>query len=148
MTRMPVTYRAPLAAWPELGTEMDRFLEGIIGRPALWRERRADLYETEDAYVLELEVPGFEADDIDLQFENGMLVVTGARSVEDERQNGGKTYHVRERSFERFSRSFTLPESVDPDEVKANLEHGVLTVTLPKAPGAKPRRIRIGSKKK
>ncbi len=146
MSRLPITYRAPtLRRWPELGSDFDRLFEGVLGRPVVWADRAAaDLYETDEEYVLELELPGYSKEEVDVSFERGALTISGARSHEAEDE--GKTYHVRECSFERFNRTFTLPETVRTDDVRAELEGGVLKVRLPKAPDAKPRRIQVSSK--
>jgi HSP20 family protein len=144
MSRLPIAYRTPsLRVWPDFGTELDRLFDGLNRRSVQWPPRApaADFYETSDAYVLELDAPGFETDDIDVSFENGLLTVTGSHRAETEEE--GRTYHVRERAFETFTRTFSLPETVRADEVSAGLDEGVLTVTLPKAPDAKPRRIDV-----
>ncbi|MGH7540032.1 MAG: Hsp20/alpha crystallin family protein [Gemmatimonadota bacterium] len=132
--------------WPETGTEIDRFFEGLIGRPLAWTGRgSADLYETDDEYVLDIELPGFEQDEVEVTMEHGVLSISGARREESEEE--GRLYHVRERLDDRFTRTFSLPQSVNADDVKADLANGVLTVHLPKAIEAKPRHIRIGAGK-
>lgn len=141
------TYRRPtLARWPDFGTDLDRFLEGFLGRAPAWSGRgSADLYETDDEYVLEMELPGFENDEVEVSVERGVLSVSGAHRSEEE--DAGRTYHVRERSYERFTRTFTLPQSVNADDVQADLQNGILTVRLPKAAEAKPRRIQVKARK-
>lgn len=141
------TYRTPtLSRWPDVGTDIDRFFEGILGRPITWTERgNADLYETDDEYVLEMELPGFGGDEVDVSVERGVLAVSGMHRAEEEEE--GRTYHVRERSHERFTRTFTLPQSVNADDVHADLENGILTVRLPKMAEAKPRRIEVKARK-
>lgn len=104
----------------------------------------ADLYETSDEFVLEMELPGFDKDDIEVTVERGILTVTGQHRAEAE-ESERATYHVRERSFDRFSRSFSLPRSVDADSVDATYKNGILHVTLPKVAEAKPRQIAVKS---
>lgn len=148
MTRLPITYRAPLSVWPDLGSDFERFFESFPRRQGSWSApapAAADFFETDDAYTLELEAPGYEAGDIDVNYEGGVLSVVGTHSTESEDE--GKTYHVRERSFSRFTRSFSLPETIKADDIDAHVEDGVLTVVLPKAADAKPKRIDVKSKK-
>ncbi|MDH3734335.1 MAG: Hsp20/alpha crystallin family protein [Gemmatimonadota bacterium] len=147
MTRLPITYRTPLRVWPELGSEFERFFDAFPRRTAEWSQTAAtaDFFETDDGYTLELEAPGFEAEEIDVNYEGGVLSVVGSHSAEHE--DDDKTYHVRERSFERFTRSFSLPETIKADDIDAHVEDGVLTVVLPKAADAKPKRISVKSKK-
>ena len=102
----------------------------------------ADLYETEEGYGLELELPGFRESEIDVTVDRGVLTIAGARSEEDEET--GRTYHVRERRNEHFARSFSLPASIRGEDVAARLDAGVLTVELPKSPEAKPHRVTVG----
>lgn len=104
----------------------------------------ADLFETDEEFVLELELPGLGREDIEVTVEKGILTVSGQRSTETEEERGERhTYHVRERSYDRFSRSFSLPHSVTHEQVDAQFENGMLTVRLPKAAEAKPRRIEV-----
>jgi HSP20 family protein len=150
MTRLPITYRAPLSAWPDIGSDFERFFESFPRRTVSWAETApmaADFFETDDAFTLELEAPGYEAEDIEVHYEGGVLSITGTHSTETEDEDAEKTYHVRERSFSRFTRSFTMPETVKADDIDARVEDGVLTVVLPKAPDAKPKRISVKSKR-
>ncbi|MDE2880008.1 Hsp20/alpha crystallin family protein [Candidatus Palauibacter soopunensis] len=105
----------------------------------------ADLYETEEGYGLELELPGFNEAEIDITVDRGVLTISGARAEEGEEK--GRTYHVRERRNERFTRSFSLPASIRGESVAAHLNAGVLTVELPKSPEAKPHRVTVGGAK-
>lgn len=105
----------------------------------------ADLYETEDEFVLEMGLPGFDAESIDVTVERGVLTVTGRREATDE--TASREYHVREHTFDRFTRSFSLPSSVVVDDVSAEYEGGMLSVRLPKAAEAKPMRVQIAAKK-
>lgn len=101
----------------------------------------ADFYETDDGFVLEMELAGFSREDVDITVDNGMLTVSGQRNAPETAE--GVTYHLRERTAERFSRSFALPSSVDADDVTARLHDGLLHVSLPKVAEAKPRRIEV-----
>ena len=99
-----------------------------------------DIWETENDLVLKADVPDVDLKNIDIQFENGTLTLKGERQFEN-RQGVG--YHRVERSYGSFSRSFALPETFDPDQIKADYRNGVLTITVPKKEVAKPRSIRV-----
>lgn len=131
----------------DIRQELDRMFEDLFGRStrgwASWSPA-ADLYETEEDYVLELELPGFERDELELTLEQGILTISGQRASEGEAR--GRAYRVRERSTGRFTRSFSLPRAVDPSEVEAEMRDGVLRVTMQKAAEAKPRKIDVSVK--
>jgi len=100
-----------------------------------------DIQETEDAYKLHAELPGLTKDDINITLENNVLRLSGERKFEKEVQK--ESYHRIERTYGAFSRAFALPQQVDADGVQAAFENGVLTITVPKAEQAKPRKISI-----
>jgi HSP20 family protein len=100
-----------------------------------------DILENENDIVLKADVPGIELKDIDIQLENGMLTIKGERKFEN--TENGKGYHRVERSYGSFARTFALPESVDPEKVKADYNNGVLTITLGKKEVAKPRSVKV-----
>ena len=102
-----------------------------------------DVLETENELVLKADLPDVELKDIDIQIERGTLSIKGERKFE--RVEGkGTGYHRIERSYGEFQRFFSLPDTVDSDQVKADYKSGVLTVTLPKKEVAKPRTIKVG----
>jgi HSP20 family protein len=98
------------------------------------------LDDTGEALVLRAEVPGVAEKDIELQVEEGTVTLRGERK--EERQEG-HSVHRKERADFRFARSFTLPVKVAADKSEAVLKNGILTVTLPKAEAAKPRKIAV-----
>jgi HSP20 family protein len=102
----------------------------------------ADVEETDDAYVVEVELPGVAESDIDIEVNDREVTVTGELK-ERERQG---ILRRRTRRVGEFQYSVTLPGDIDADNVDAQLEHGVLTVTVPKSQRAKPRRISIGGR--
>ncbi|HTD52561.1 MAG TPA: Hsp20/alpha crystallin family protein [Thermoanaerobaculia bacterium] len=109
-----------------------------------------DIEEDNEKLVLTAELPGFKEDQIDLQVEGGVLTIRGERTFEDKQD--GKNFHRVERSYGQFVRSFTLPNNVDRDNVKASFKDGLLSIELPKREEAKPRQIKVsggngGSKK-
>jgi HSP20 family protein len=108
--------------------------------PDGWRPT-IDLRETEDAFVLDAELPGLTKEDIELTFEDGVFTLSGERKFEQETEEKG--YKHLERRFGSFSRSFSLPRDVAGDKVKAAFENGLLNVTIPKKEQSKARTIKI-----
>ena len=95
----------------------------------------------QDTFTLEMNLPGYGLNDIDVNLEQGVLQITGNREETTDEDKG--TYHVRERGWGRFTRSFSVPHTIDPNGVSAEFANGVLTVSLPKAAEAKARRIEV-----
>ncbi len=100
-----------------------------------------DIYEDEEGMALSFELAGVDPKDVDVRFENGVLTVKGERKLEREEKR--ENYHRVERSYGTFTRSFSLPATVDAERIKAETKHGVLTVSLPKKAEAKPRAIQV-----
>lgn len=97
--------------------------------------------EDHDHIYVEAELPGVKPDDVDISVENGVLTITGEKRAEDEKKDS--SWHVVERRYGRFERSFALSRAVDVDNIKARFNDGVLRITLPKPEESKPRRIRV-----
>lgn len=102
--------------------------------------------ETAEELVLTAELPGLTDDDIEIELENSVLTIRGEKAAEREEGDESKKYHVWERSYGSFQRSFTLPRTIAADKIEADFENGVLHVRMPKAPEAKGRRIAIGGR--
>ncbi len=100
-----------------------------------------DVREDAGFYYVDADVPGFERDNIDVTFENGLLTLSGERKSEETRE--GENYHITERRVGRFSRSFKIDAGVNEDSVEASLKDGVLTIKLAKSDDVKPRRIEV-----
>jgi HSP20 family protein len=100
-----------------------------------------DVYEDEKKIVLKLEVPGIEEKDLDVQVENHTLTVKGERKFEKEEKE--ENFHRIERRFGSFYRAFTLPSTVDTENVDAKYEAGVLKLELKKKPEAQPKQIKV-----
>jgi HSP20 family protein len=100
-----------------------------------------DIRETDEALVLNAELPGLTKEDVEITLENNVLTLAGERRLEKDVK--AENWHRLERAYGSFSRSFTLPTSVRTDRVEAAFANGVLTVTLPKMEESKPRRISI-----
>jgi HSP20 family protein len=100
-----------------------------------------DIYEDEHKIVLKLEVPGMKESDLDIQLENNVLTVKGERKFEKEEKE--ENFHRIERRYGSFYRSFTIPNTVNPENVKASYEAGVLRLELEKRAEAKPKQIKV-----
>lgn len=104
-----------------------------------------DIQETGDAFRLTAELPGLTKEDIHITLENNILRLSGERKFERDAKDVKKEgYHRIERTYGSFARAFTLPSQVNHDKVEAAFENGLLTITVPKAEQAKPRKIAIG----
>jgi HSP20 family protein len=104
-----------------------------------------DLHETDKAYVFHADAPGLTKNDIKVNVKEGVLSISGERrnARDEEKEENGTKWHITERSFGSFTRSFHLPENADPSGIKAKCEHGVLQVTLPKLPKKEPESMDI-----
>ena len=99
-----------------------------------------DIYETEDAIVLKAELPGIDPKDVEVRVEDNTLYLKGERNYEKEVNE--QNYHRIERSYGSFARSFSLPNSISAEKVKAEYKDGLLTLTMPKREEAKPKTIK------
>lgn len=100
-----------------------------------------DIMEEKDRILLTAELPGFKENDIEVQMEGGVLTIRGERKSEAEKE--GRKYHRVERVYGQFVRSFTLPNNVDREHIKASFDRGLLRIEMPKSEEAKPRQIKI-----
>jgi HSP20 family protein len=132
--------RLAVTPW-NLGRELD----ALSGN--LWPEQSAafapsmEVRETEDAYILEADVPGIPREAIDITIEDNRVTIKGERKAEEVKE--AKGYHRSERRYGAFERSFTVKDGFDGEKVEARVEHGVLRLTLPKRAEQKPRRIEV-----
>ena len=102
-----------------------------------------DVYENGEKVVLKLDIPGIKEEDLDIRVENQTLSVCGERKFESEEKE--ENFHRIERRYGSFFRSFSLPTTVDTENVEANYDAGVLKLELKKKASAQPRQIKIGS---
>jgi HSP20 family protein len=129
-----------------LRREIDRlFDDAFVGRgggtswvPAV------DIHETSKELRIDVELPGIREEDVELEVENGMLAIRGQKSVERKEEDEEGRYHLVERSYGSFFRSFQLPPGVDEKQIHADYDQGVLHIRIPKAALPQPRRIQIG----
>ena len=123
----------------EFGSMMEQFLGAHAGSGIQAYYVPASVSEDSDAYQIELDVPGVSREDVELTFEKGMLRITTERRTPDENRKG----LVDERRYGRVTRAVTLPETIDPDSITAELSNGVLHVMVSKKPEAQPKRIEV-----
>lgn len=133
----------------ELDDLLERTRRGFGVLP--WRHRdwlaeldwspRVDIGEVDGTYLIKAEIPGIRKEDVKVSIDNGVLTLQGERHDEDESQ--GLQFHRLERFHGSFSRSFTLPPTVDSEKVKASFADGVLTVSLAKRPGSESNAVQV-----
>jgi len=145
------TRRSPfLSPWQELENVSDR-LNSLFGVPAqgeastrtLWTPA-VNVAETKEELILSAELPGMNIDDVEIEVENNVLSLRGEKK-ELKEEGDEKRYHLWERCYGTFERSFTLPRTVKTDQITAHFKDGILHVQMPKAPEAKSRKISIKS---
>src|SRR5438093_5687726 len=125
----------------------DSFSEGQESLTTTTFAPPVDVYEDEHNVTLKIEVPGIDEKDIDVRIENNTLTVHGERKFEKEEKE--ENYRRVERQYGSFTRSFTLPNTVDPEKAQAHYDKGILKVRLAKKAEAKPKQIKVnvGSEK-
>lgn len=148
-------YRTPISPWQEFD-EMTNRLQRIFGDrnaadrfftdtgdASAWLPA-VNVEETRDEVVLTAEMPGMRRDDVNIELENNVLTLSGRKEqVREDTGDEERRYHLWERRWGSFQRSFTLPRSVDAEGISATFQDGVLTVRMPKVPEAKGRKIEI-----
>ena len=102
-----------------------------------------DLTETDDEIVVRAEVPGIDPEDLEIQLNGDVLSISGEKTAEEEHKEGAR--HYSERVYGSYQRTIQLPKAVDPERVKAESKHGVVTITLRKAEVARSRKIDVKS---
>jgi HSP20 family protein len=102
-----------------------------------------DVEESDDAFTLHVELPGVKPDEVEVSIEESVLTIAGQRDFYSDKESDG--FRRIERRFGRFHRAVRLPDRVDPDKVDAAYRDGLLTVTVPKAESAKPRKIQVST---
>jgi HSP20 family protein len=102
---------------------------------------RVNVEENDGGFELTAEVPGMKKEDISIDVKDRTLTISGERKLEEEKKD--KNYHVCERSYGEFSRTFTLPDNVDAGKIEAEYDQGVLKLSIPKKEEAKPKEIKV-----
>lgn len=138
-----------LHPWQELDQMTDR-LSRMFGDRAFgegdgstWLPA-VNVEETADELLLTVELPGMRQEDVELELENNVLTISGTKQESRERSED-RRYHLWERRFGSFQRSFTLPRTVNAEEISASFQDGILHIHMPKAAEAKGRKIQIKS---
>ena len=153
MALVRYTPKPTFASWPDLDLFSNR-LSRVFGNAWDTTEPTGawipavNVEEAADELLLTAELPGMSEEDINVNIENNILTIRGEKREAREEADEARKYHVWERRYGSFQRAFTLPRSVQPDEIHADFDGGVLTVRLPKAPEAKIRTIAIGGEAK
>lgn len=106
----------------------------------------SDIRETEENFLLSIDMPGINKEDIDIELNGNQLMISGERKKEEELSENGA--HRIERAFGHFKRTFTLPEGINSEVIEASYDNGVLSICLPKAEEKKAKKITIGSSSK
>ncbi len=115
--------------------------KGDIGSALTAWAPSVDIYETPNELVVKADLPDVEEKDIDVRVENNLLTIRGERKFSKEISEDN--YLRVERTYGSFSRSFSLPNTVNPEAIKAEYKNGVLTLTLPKREESKPRQVKV-----
>ena len=113
-------------------TMLDRFFQDSVagrGRVSAFSPQ-VDAYETDKGYQIEVALPGMKREDIQVNFQQGRLTISGERQFKNEQND--RRYHMVESSYGSFQRSFQLPDDVEPRQIQASFENGVLQVAVPK----------------
>jgi len=137
----------PNRDYMNLWNDFDALLGNIFesGSSIRGKEIAVDIRDSEHAYIIEAELPGFNESEIDVKVEDGILSISASREENKGGQESGegKQYLVRERRSESFRRSFSLPKDVDVEKIDGNYKNGVLTLSLQKKPETKPKSIKV-----
>lgn len=123
--------------------DWNRMLDNFFDDTPVWNTRTpaVDVREDEDGYRMEAELPGLTDKDVELKIEDNILSLSSRKDESKEENKDG--YLIRERRSAEFCRTFVLPKDVDRENIKAEFKNGLLTVSIPKAPEAKPRTIDV-----
>lgn len=136
----------------DLFDQMERFFEDLpsVGTGRFYDERNftpaTDISENDDSYTISFDIPGMKKEDIKIEIDSNILMISGERKRENKTDKKDKIQRF-EKTYGFFKRSFSLPQGIDPNGIQANYENGVLELALPKTAEAKPRRIEIQSGK-
>ena len=139
----------PVREMMTLREAMDRLFDDAFTRPINlrdggWTSPAVDMYQTDDEVVVKAAIPGFNADEVQINVTGDVLTLRGETKHEEEKKE--KAWHIREHRWGSFERSIALPTEVTADKAVADFENGILTVTLPKAEEVKPKTITVKAK--
>lgn len=129
-------------ALDRMNRALDQALTTDLNASQLWVPAM-DIAEKKDAYVVLVELPGVDATKVDINFEKNVLTVRGTKTSSLDAKQGDMRVHATERLHGAFERSVRLPQFVDGERITADFTNGLLTITVPKAQAAQPRKIAI-----
>ena len=128
-------------------TGVDRFMESFFGEQpfnnALCRQPAVDIEENGDAYMLEMELPGYEEKDVEINLDGGTLNIESKKETATEKKSEERNFVMKERRVQTFSRSFRLPENADLENISATFKNGLLCLQIKKRTEAQKRVISI-----
>lgn len=124
----------------ELVRDFDRFFESPAPQTGTWKPR-VDVFERDAGLVVRAELPGIDAENLDVTVEGGTLTISGTRSFTSETEEKG--FHRKELFEGHFKRTLLLPEGIDPKEISATSKDGILEITVPKRPEVLPRKVTV-----
>lgn len=136
---MAVVKRTPFTELDSMERRMRRIFEEIGFAPVL--APAADVYETGEEFVVELEVPGYQEKELSVEVSDHMLAIKGSHTKEKDEEH--KEFALRERLEREFERCFVLPDEADTEHMKAVFREGLLEVRAPKLEAAKPKKVAI-----
>jgi len=139
----------PVREMMTLREAMDRLFDDAFTRPLSvrdggWSTPALDMYQTDNDVVVKAALPGFKADDVQINVTGDVLTIRGEMKHEDEQKD--KAWHIREHRWGSFERSISLPTDVVSEKAQADFDNGILTITLPKAEEVKPKTITVKAK--
>ena len=139
----------PVREMMTLREAMDRLFDDAFTRPLSvrdggWSTPAVDMYQTDNDVVVKAALPGFKADDVQINVTGDVLTIRGDLKHEEEQKE--KSWHIREQRWGSFERSIALPTDVVSDKAQADFDNGILTITLPKAEKVKPKTITVKAK--
>ncbi len=139
----------PVREMMTLREAMDRLFDDAFTRPLSvrdggWSTPAIDMYQTDDEVVVKAALPGFNADEVQINVTGDLLTIRGEMKSEEEQKE--KSWHIREHRWDSFERSISLPTDVVSDRADAAFENGILTIKLPKAEEVKPKTITVKAK--
>jgi HSP20 family protein len=122
---------------------VSRWFDDFLVEPTVGRSNlpAVDVRETDSEYLMEVELPGLTEKDVEVKLDNNLLTIASAGDQKKEEKRNG--YVMRERRTSHFSRSFVLPEDVEREKIAAEYKNGILQLTFPKVPAAKPKTIEV-----
>ena len=139
----------PVREMMSLREAMDRLFDDAFTRPVNlrdggWSAPAIDMYQTDDEVVVKAALPGFKADEVQINVTGDVLTLRGETKHEEEKKE--RSWHIREHRWGSFERSIALPTDVVADRANADFTNGILTISLPKAEEVKPKTITVKAK--